>query len=589
MAVVQKRFVETLQKRLNARHSQGKGARVTVLRRIGSTKEVDLQCEVHGVWRDVGPRVLGNMNWTCPKCAKASVREDGRDRGYSNFVTAWKGRRNKNLRLLPGQEYEDTSTVFKARCILHDTVVSFTPNNAKKKFANALLCKECQDMGRLETRQSHGHSWTRKSVNAELARVGSNLVCLQFLGAAKDNLFQCRLCDYKWHSSGLNCVYKGSGCPRCVGNVVLEKDFLRMCTEAHGDRFSYKGYKGLGESVEVTCLEHRQTFTVSARSHLNSPTGRCSKCFTGDSRIQRKLAAYLESKGLRVETNVRIGDQLDRKEVDIYLPEHRIAIEVNGAYWHSEKFNVHAGYHLEKTRRLHSLGIQLLHFWDFEIRNRPSVIGSMLRNAAGLAARTIGARKCVVQGVSTKGAREFLEANHLGGFVPAQLYLGLWHAQELVALMSFGRPRFNHEAEVELLRFAVKKGTSVPGAFSRLFKHSKDELGFSTCVSYADRRYSTGKVYATNGFKLAGVSSPSYFYVRGSQRVSRYRAQKHRLAELLGPLFNPDISESENMDRAGYDRVWDCGQQVWIHTLVNLDNRKSAFGTATSDHLITYG
>ncbi|QQV87837.1 hypothetical protein [Campylobacter phage CJLB-7] len=38
---------------------------------------------------------------------------------------------------------------------------------------------------------------------------------------------------------------------------------------------------------------------------------------------------------------------------------------------------------------------------------------------------------------------------------------------------------------------------------------------------------------------------------------------KHKLKDKL-EKFDPNLTESENMKLNGYNRVWDCGQGVWI-------------------------
>ena len=53
-------------------------------------------------------------------------------------------------------------------------------------------------------------------------------------------------------------------------------------------------------------------------------------------------------------------------ELDIYLPELKIAIEYNGTYWHSSKNNKDISYHLNKSLLSRQLGIRLIHIYEFE-------------------------------------------------------------------------------------------------------------------------------------------------------------------------------------------------------------------------------
>ena len=62
-------------------------------------------------------------------------------------------------------------------------------------------------------------------------------------------------------------------------------------------------------------------------------------------------------------------------EVDIYLPDIKLAIELNGLYFHSD---VHGGrdkhYHLAKTLKAENLGIRLLHIFEDEWKNKKDII-----------------------------------------------------------------------------------------------------------------------------------------------------------------------------------------------------------------------
>ena len=50
------------------------------------------------------------------------------------------------------------------------------------------------------------------------------------------------------------------------------------------------------------------------------------------------------------------------QELDIYLPELKIAVEFNGNYWHKDVKN----YHLDKSIACRNKGIRLIHIYQFE-------------------------------------------------------------------------------------------------------------------------------------------------------------------------------------------------------------------------------
>lgn len=120
----------------------------------------------------------------------------------------------------------------------------------------------------------------------------------------------------------------------------------------------------------------------------------------------------------------------------------------------------------------------------------------------------------------------------------------------------------NKSHDWELIRFASKLGVQVIGGASRLLKHFRNGHDGSI-VSYADRRYSNGRLYESIGFKKIGESKPNYWWTKNHAKLSRYQCQKHKLYKLLGNKFDPAKSESENMLLNGYSRIYDCGNLIY--------------------------
>lgn len=250
-----------------------------------------------------------------------------------------------------------------------------------------------------------------------------------------------------------------------------------------------------------------------------------------------------------------------KRELDIYLPDYKLAIEYDGWYWHCDKF-CEKGYHQEKTDGCEDHGVQLYTIFDLDDLD---IWKSMILNKLGQA-RRIYARKCEVRRVDYHDIREFLAENHLQGAVASPINYALYYEDELVEVMTFKRPRFTKEYDFELLRLCTKKGITVVGGASKLWTAFRREHPKASVISYANRRFSQGKVYRTLGFSLVKTTAPNYVYVRQDEVLSRYQAQKHNLPQLLGESFDPELSESENMQHAGFERIYDCGNLVFGFT-----------------------
>lgn len=66
-------------------------------------------------------------------------------------------------------------------------------------------------------------------------------------------------------------------------------------------------------------------------------------------------------------------------ELDILIPEIKLAIEYNGLFWHSSTFK-DKDYHLNKTNLCEQLGYRLIHIWEDEWNNDKEKIMSKLEN-----------------------------------------------------------------------------------------------------------------------------------------------------------------------------------------------------------------
>ncbi|MBT9137704.1 MAG: hypothetical protein DDT31_00242 [Syntrophomonadaceae bacterium] len=269
------------------------------------------------------------------------------------------------------------------------------------------------------------------------------------------------------------------------------------------------------------------------------------------SKPQEMVRSLLEQLGVIFIENDR--KLIKPYEVDFLLPDYKLAVEVNGVYWHSDdRASVSL---LKKTELVEQQGYQLLHLWDLEITDKFPVVEGLLRAKLGFL-KKFNARSCKLLMVPTSQARAFLQRHHLQGAAAARWHRGLYFRDELVAVASFTPDRFKLGGDIELVRFASLG--AVRGALSRLVNWQQKEVPV-TILSYADRRLSRGAAYLSCGFDLCGETPPGYFYFKSGKILSRQQAQKHKLALLLGKNFDPRLSERENMEKAGWVRCLDSG------------------------------
>lgn len=386
----------------------------------------------------------------------------------------------------------------------------------------------------------------------------------------------------------------GHGCPICANkNTYTTEQFIEKCKSIHGDKYDYtkSEYKKYDVKTIVTCRKHGD-FEITPKN-LFGGYG-CYSCGRESAAISMRKSQFnnlytidesinhidIESKYIKclneikqfiesLEETVTVNATVDNIKVDILVENKNIAIDFDGLYSHSsgdiENDISTKKRHLEKTSICEENGIQLLHIFENEWDEKRDVWKSVIKNKLGKSSK-VYARNTIVTEITTKSAKTFCDKNHMQGHVNGKYYYALVDntTNETLALMVIGTPRYS-QSDYEILRYCNKLDITVVGGFSKILKHfSKENKG--KIVSYANRRWSNGKLYESTGFTKLRVSDPCYFYIKNNILHHRSRFMKHKLKDLL-PEFDSKMSEVQNMYNSKYRRIWDCGNIVYEFTL----------------------
>ena len=366
-------------------------------------------------------------------------------------------------------------------------------------------------------------------------------------------------------------VCNGHGCPICALEVrktwiranlkTTPEDFVTKARGVHGDTYDYDldTYTLTTERVRIICKEHGEFWQI-ARNHTTLAAG-CPRCAISVSKGEDAVASFLS--GLGVEVVRRERDILNGRELDIYLPEHRLGIEFNGLYWHGE-LHKDADYHRNKLLRAREAGIRLVMIFEDELLFKEAQVKAQLvRHVRGV--DLVGARKTQIVELPWAEAKAFFDKYHLqGAGKPAKVAYALVYKGEVVSVMSFGRERFSGgSGAFEIYRYCNKDGLGVIGGLRRLVgRFLRDHKDVHKIVTYADLRWGPGVAFGRAGFSPVGETDPGYFWCKRDMRYSRQRFQKHKLEAML-EVYDPEKTEVENCHRNGYWRIYDCGMSKW--------------------------
>ena len=370
----------------------------------------------------------------------------------------------------------------------------------------------------------------------------------------------------------------GHGCPRCayerisLARMVENREVKQRAMEIHGGKYSYEwmDYKGMKKSIKILCNKHGE-FTQMAETHL-SGSG-CPDCATPVSKGEQELYDVV----LKMCPDAVQSDHsvLGRRELDIYIPSKKIAIEFNGVYWHSDKIKPKK-YHYDKWKDCKEKGIRLIQILDIDWKNNREKMLSIIKHAIGNNdLRKVNARQCIIVDLKAKEVENFFYENHPQGPVRNPINHGLISPEgDLVAVMSFGfgktsRGSSAKTATWELSRYATS--CVVRGGASKLFKHFLRTYCPKEVKSFSMNDWFGGGLYEKLGFVGEEIPVDYRVYHPKLGIVPKSKWQRREIPKRIKDLgiaesYDPSTdkrTEKEMEDLMGALRIWDSGKIRW--------------------------
>ncbi len=281
--------------------------------------------------------------------------------------------------------------------------------------------------------------------------------------------------------------------------------------------------------------------------------------YTSQSSYENEIASFLDDFGITYQRNVRkpLGGKY---ELDFFFPDHNLAIEFNGIYWHSTARIKDTLYHYKKMKFCKDANIKLLMINEDEWLLRPTAWKNRITNILKRSTNGPPARKLKISAIGQQAANSFFSMYHIQGETS-----GIINAMaafndngDIVAVMAFNKQR--NTGKIELIRYCTS-GSSHAGVFSRLFSHSVKTFGYNAVISFADLKHSSGEVYQKNGFSEVYHIRPDYRYVIRNRTYHKSSFTKAKIKKKYGVEAK---TERTAMESLGFHRIYDCGKIKYI-------------------------
>ena len=281
------------------------------------------------------------------------------------------------------------------------------------------------------------------------------------------------------------------------------------------------------------------------------------------SKINKEISKLLKENDIDNELEF----VLKNKSYDIHILNTNILLEINPSYTHNstigarfskfEKEPLSYDYHVNKTLLAKENNYRCIHIWDWDDIDK---IIKMLKNK-----EKIYARKCIIKEVSLEETNKLLNDNHLQNTCKGQdIRLGLYYNNELIEIMTFGKPRYNKNYEYELLRLCTKSNYMIIGGTEKLFKYFIKKYNPKSIISYCDNSKFKGDTYIKLGFKLKDFGSPAKHWFNGKRHITDNLLRQRGFDQLFGANYGKGTSNEELMIEHNFVEIYDSGQSVYI-------------------------
>ena len=301
--------------------------------------------------------------------------------------------------------------------------------------------------------------------------------------------------------------------------------------------------------IPVKCLKCGFEFET-VLDYVFHDNGKCPKCYPkNSSKNEIEIRNFIESiipKEKLVFNDRRV---LKGKELDLLIPEKKIAIEHDGIFYHSEKRGVKKEYHINKTNDCLNKGIDLFHIFEDEWYNKKDLIKNKILYK-------IDKFKLIYPGAfgikeyHDVEVRDFIIKNDLYEYLDYDLCITAYEMSattidELISLVTFKKIKNNNW---EIRNFCVISDYN-PKIILDIVKFFTEEYNVESIIVHTNKRFFDKDIFET--FIIVGETQPDYSYFKSLKRITK--------KEMI--ILSENNSE-EYSKINGWFKIWDCGNYI---------------------------
>lgn len=312
---------------------------------IGKGEKIRVQCnKCNYIW-NVNPSNLLYKKTGCPKCLCKVITNDE----YINKL------KSVNDSIIPIEPYINSSTNIAVKCDICKHIWKPRPADLFRGRG----CPNCANMKKAKARRK-----TDDEFKKELASKNPDVDVLgEYVDDKTKVQAKCRNCGHGWSVTPSN-LLRGRSCPKCAINNRATKrrksneDFLVQIETINPLIDIKERYSGDAVPLLVKCKQCNHLWKVRP-SNLLQGNG-CPRCARSQSSFMEQYIYWAFVYALGEDKVLYRNRMLIDNELDIYIPDKKLAIEPGGYYYHKDSLDVDYA----KIEKCKEIGIRLVIIYD---------------------------------------------------------------------------------------------------------------------------------------------------------------------------------------------------------------------------------
>jgi len=361
---------------------------------------------------------------------------------------------------------------------------------------------------------------------------------------------------------------KGSVSRDALDVKTRATSFKHLIKKASESGFSLVEINEEGFYIKLHCNKCKKTWKWSLKPSLDpevivSLLPYCGEYSNRVSKGEKEIVDFIKSfyLGDIVENTRRI---ICPKELDIFLPEKKIAIEYDGIYWHSGEKGRDA--RILKQVLCKNKDIKLLSIFENEWKENRSFVERSLINLLGTKEEERNSGNWEI-GIINKSTYEYFCIEYgYKEYRECSVIIGIFCSDILIQAIGFNK--IKGENSFEMMSECSKIGVHLKDSEKLIIQYFESLVSPKTIITYCDSILDNVDVLQSLGFvkDINKLPCPYKYYKRGSTHLIDPNSKEFKQI-VSSILIDENLNEQENMENNKYYRFYGREQSLFIKNL----------------------